>query len=88
METKGQTDLCTGETSPHEFLLVENVPLNCDILLQQNWSEKFGYRFQVPNLGINLPIYSENLVRIPTTERGNRLVEAQELQENIFLRQV
>jgi hypothetical protein len=30
METKGQTDLCTGETSPHEFLLVDNLSLNCN----------------------------------------------------------
>jgi hypothetical protein len=33
---------------------------------------------------IVLPAYSETLVRIPTTEKGSRLVEAQELQENVF----
>ena len=50
----------------------------------QDWLERFGYQFQNPSLGINPPAYSEILVRIPTTEKGNRLVEAQELQENVF----
>ena len=50
----------------------------------QDWLERFGYRFQIRSLGNNLPAYSETLVRIPATEEGNRLVEAQELQENIF----
>jgi hypothetical protein len=58
--------------------------MNCEILLGQDWLERFGYHFQIPALGINLPAYSETLFRIPTTEQGNRLVEAQELQENIF----
>jgi hypothetical protein len=84
METKGQSDLRIGETSPHEFMVVENLPMNCDILLGQDWLERFGYQFQIPDLGINLPAYSETSVRIPTTEKGSRLVEAQELQENIF----
>ena len=72
METKRQIDLCTGETSPHEYLLVENLPLNCDILLGKNWPEKFGYRFQIPDLGINLPAYSENLVRIQLPKKEVR----------------
>ena len=83
METKGKVDLCIGETS-HEFMLVGDLSMNCDILLGQDWLERFGYQFQIPDLGINLPAYSETLVRIPTTEKGSRLVEAQELQENIF----
>jgi hypothetical protein len=33
METKWQIDLCIGETSPHEFMVVGNLPMNCDILL-------------------------------------------------------
>jgi hypothetical protein len=53
-------------------------------LLGQDWLERFGYQFQIPNLGINLPAYSETLVLFPTTKKGSRLVEAQELQENIF----
>jgi hypothetical protein len=39
------------------------------------------------DLGITfkyLPAYSETVVRIRTTDRGIRLVEAQELQENVF----
>ena len=84
METKGKVDLCIGETSPLEFTLVGDLPMNCDILLGQDWLERFGYEFQIPDLGINLPAYSETSVRIPTTEKGSRLVEAQELQENIF----
>ena len=84
METKGKVDLCIGETSPHEFMLVGDLPMNCDILLRQDWLERFGYQFQIPDLGINLPAYSETLVLIPTTEKESRLVEAQELQENIF----
>ena len=65
-------------------MVVGNFPMNCDILLGQDWLERFGYQFQIPDLGINLPAYTENLVQIPTTEKGSRLVEAQELQENIF----
>jgi hypothetical protein len=84
METKGQIGLCVGDTSLHEFMVVGNLPMNCDILLGQDWLERFGYRFQIPNLGINLPAYSETLMRIPTTEKGSRLVEAQELQGNAF----
>ena len=84
METKGQIDLCVGETSPHEFMIVKELPMNCDILIGQDWLERFGYQFQIPSLGITLPAYSETVVRIPTTEKGSRLVEAQELQENVF----
>jgi hypothetical protein len=84
MDTKGKIDLRVGEISPHEFMWVRNLPMNCDILLGQDWLERCGYQFQIPDLGINLPAYSETVVRIPTTEKGSRLVEAQELQENIF----
>jgi hypothetical protein len=84
MDTKGQIDLCVGETSSHEFMLVKKLPMNCDLLLGQDWLERFDYQFQIPDLGINLPAYSEPVVRIPTSEKGSRLIEAQELQENIF----
>ena len=84
METKGQIELIIGETSPHEFLIVQTLPLNCDLLLGQDWLEKFGYQLQIPSLGITLPAYSETVVSVPTTEQGSRLVEAQELQENVF----
>ena len=57
-------------------------------LLGQDWLERFGYQFQIPDLGINLPAHSKTLVRVPTTEKGSRLIESQELQENIFARQV
>jgi hypothetical protein len=53
METKRQNDLRIGETSPHEFLFVGDLPMNCDILLEQDWLERFGYQFQIPHLGIN-----------------------------------
>ena len=72
------------ETSPHKFLMVNSLPMNCEIILGQDWVERFRYQFQIPSFGINLPAYSETLVRIPTTEKGNRLVEAQKLQENGF----
>ena len=84
LETKEQIDLRIGETAPPKFLVVNSLPMNCELLLGQDWLERFGYQFQIPSLGINLPPYSETLVHIPTTEKGNRLVEAQELQENIF----
>jgi len=84
METRGQTELCLGETSPHEFMIVSELPMECDLVIGQDWLERFGYQFQIPNLGINLPAYSETLVRVPTTEKGTRLIEAQELQENVF----
>jgi hypothetical protein len=62
-----------------------NIALNCDIL-RQDCLERFGCQFQIPSIGVDitLPAYSKTLVRIPTTERGCRLVEAQELQENVF----
>jgi hypothetical protein len=84
MEIKGQTKLSTGDTSPHEFLVMDKLPMNYDLLFGQDWLEKFGFNLQKPSLGITLPAYSETLVRIPTGEKGNRLVEAQELQENMF----
>jgi len=65
-------------------MVVGNLPVNCDILLGQAWLERLGYQFQIPDIGINLPAYSETLVRIPTTEKGSQLVEAQEMEENIF----
>ena len=48
METKRMVDLCIGETSPHKFMLVGDLPMNCDILLGQHWLERFGYQFQIP----------------------------------------
>jgi hypothetical protein len=77
METKGKVDLCVGEMSPHEFMLIGDLPMKCDILLGQDWLERFGYQFQIPDLDINLPAYSETLVRIPTTEKGSRLLETE-----------
>jgi hypothetical protein len=86
MATKGCVDLCIGETSPHKFLVVQELPMNCEVLLGQDWLERFGCRFKIPSVGVDivLPAYSETLVRIPTTENGSRLVEAQELQKNVF----
>jgi hypothetical protein len=63
--------------------VVHSLPINCEIL-GQDWLERFGYYFQIPAIGIDLPAYSEKLVQIPTTKHGNRVVEAQEIQENIF----
>jgi len=31
LETKGQRDLRIGETSPHKFLVVNSLPMNCEI---------------------------------------------------------
>jgi hypothetical protein len=84
MQVKGQTKLSIGETSPHDFLAMVKLPVNYDLLLGQDWLEKFGFNLQTPSLGINLPAYSETLVRIPARERGNRIIEAQDLQENVF----
>jgi len=58
--------------------------MDCDVLIGQDWLECFGYQFQISNLGINIPTCSETLVRIPTSEKGTRLIEAEELQENVF----
>ena len=52
METMGQTDLRIGENSPHKFLVVKSLTMNCDILLGQDWQERLGYQFQIPSLGI------------------------------------
>ena len=32
-ETQGQINMCIGETSPRGFVVVENLTLNCEILL-------------------------------------------------------
>ena len=87
LESKGQLDLRIGETLPHRFLVVNSLPMNWELLLGQDWLERFWYQFKIPSLGINLPAYSETLVRVSTTEQGNRLVEAQELQENFSVLQ-
>jgi hypothetical protein len=54
MVTKGKVDLFIGDTSPYEFMLVGDLPMKCDILLEQDWVERFGYQFQIPDLGILL----------------------------------
>jgi hypothetical protein len=36
-------------------------------------------------LRITFLAYSETVVCVPTTEQGNRLAEAQVLQENVFV---
>ena len=86
METKGCVDLSIGGTTPYKFVVVEKHPLDCAVLLGQDWLECFGCRLHIPSVRVDiiLPAYSETLVRIPTTEKRSRLVQAQELQENIF----
>lgn len=84
MKTIGQVELCLNGTSFHTFSAVEKLPIECEMLLGQDWLERFGYQFQIPKLGIKLPAYSETVVRIPTTAKGCRLVESQELQENVY----
>jgi hypothetical protein len=84
MKKRGQIDLTIGEASPHTFRVVQELPMDCDLLIGQDWLQRFGYQFQIPELGITLPAYSETLVRVSTKEKGTRLIESQELQENIF----
>jgi hypothetical protein len=36
MATKGCVDLCIGETSPHKFLVVQELPMNYEVLLGQD----------------------------------------------------
>jgi hypothetical protein len=77
METKGQIDPSIGEAALHTFMVVQELPIDSDILIRQDWLERFGYQFQIPELRIKLPAYSETLVRIPTNEKGTRLIESQ-----------
>jgi len=42
LETKGQVDLSLVETSPHTFC-GKFLPMNSDVLLGQDWLERFGY---------------------------------------------
>jgi hypothetical protein len=65
-------------------MVVNELPMDCDTVIGQDWLERFGYQFQIPNLGINLPACSETLIRIPTTEKGIQLIETQELHENVL----
>ena len=68
MATTGQTEISLGETSLHDFMIVSELPMDFDVLIGQDWLERFGYQFQIPNLGINLPACFETLIRIPTSE--------------------
>jgi hypothetical protein len=43
METKGQIELTLGETSPHEFTVISELPMDCELLIGQDWLERFGY---------------------------------------------
>jgi hypothetical protein len=36
METMGQIELCIGEILPRKFLVVKSLPMNCDLLLEQD----------------------------------------------------
>jgi hypothetical protein len=58
--------------------------MTCDVLLGQGWLERIGYQFQIPSLGIFLPANSKTVVCVPTTEHGDRLGKAQELEEVVF----
>jgi len=80
METKGYVELCIGEMYPYKFVVVDKLPMNCDIVLGQNWLEQNSCRLHIRSMKIDiiLPAYSETLVHIPTTEKGSRLMEAQE----------
>jgi len=42
-ETKWQVDLSLRETSPRTFFVVNSLPMNCDVLLGQDWLERYGY---------------------------------------------
>jgi hypothetical protein len=70
MEKKGQINLTISGTSAHEFTVINDLPMDCDMLIGHDWLERFGYQFKIPSLGINLPAYSETVVRIPTREKG------------------
>jgi hypothetical protein len=61
-----------------------DLPIKCNILLGHDWLERFGYQFRILELGINLPAYSETLVRIPTVQIGSRLLETGITREHIL----
>jgi hypothetical protein len=84
LNIEGQTDLIVGDSSPHKFLVLEKLPMDYDVILGQDWLERFGFQIRIPSLDVTLPAYSETLVRIPIHATGYRLVEAQEIQENVF----
>ena len=58
--------------------------MKCDVLLGQDWLERFGYEFWMLPLSMTFSAYLETVVRVSTTEKGYRLVEAHELQEKVF----
>jgi len=37
------------------LLVMDELPIIFDLLLGQDWLEKFGFNLQIPYLGINLP---------------------------------
>jgi uncharacterized secreted protein with C-terminal beta-propeller domain len=62
--------------SKEMFYIVERLPRNLDVILGQEWLFQNDYMMTCPK--VILP-FSENIVKVPTKERGVRLVDKQEL---------
>jgi hypothetical protein len=62
IQIKGQIELMIWETSPHNFLVMDKLPMNYDLLLGQDWLQKLGFNFEIPSLGITIPAYSETII--------------------------
>ena len=50
LDIKGKIHLRTGKISLHKILVVNTLPMKCEISLGQHWLERFVYQFQIPFL--------------------------------------
>jgi hypothetical protein len=54
------------------FYIVDNLPRNLDLILGQEWLLQNDYMMTCPKI---IPPYSESVVKVPTKERGVRLID-------------
>jgi hypothetical protein len=63
------------------FYIVERLPRNLDVILCQEWFLQNDYVMTCPKV---IPPFSENIVKVPTKERGVRLADKQELLPGVY----
>jgi hypothetical protein len=70
-----------NESKPFLFYIVDELPRGVDVILGHKWLIENGY---VMTRNPALPPMSEGIVKIPTREKGVRLIEKQELIPGVY----